>query len=45
MVYRRKPVCPVKRLGCCVPGQGHSERLKGQLMFAGTISSELLNLL
>ena len=44
MVGHQKTKCPVKILGCCVQGQGHSEWSNFQ-SYIWMISSELLNLL
>ena len=40
MVHHRKPECLVRKLDCCVQGQGHSEGSKWQLFFVLLISSE-----
>ena len=37
-VHVHKLECLVKRLLCCIQGQGHSEGFKLQRMFARTIS-------
>lgn len=37
--------CPVRRLDCCVQGQGHSKDLNYGWMFAWTIASWLQNVL
>ena len=45
MVYHHKPECLVRKVDCCVLGQGYIEVSKYWWMFALTIFSEPLNLL
>ena len=45
MVSYHKLQCPVRKLECCVQGQGYSKSSKCQWLFAWAIASEPLNLL
>ena len=40
MVQRYKLECHLKKMDCCVQGQGHSEGFKCQQMFVQMISPE-----
>ena len=45
MVHYRKPECLMKKLDCCVQGQGHGKIAKCQWLFIQMLSSELLILI
>ena len=45
MVHYHKPECLMKKLDCCVQGQGHGKISKCQLLFIQMLSSEMLNLI
>ena len=45
MVHYHKPECLMKKLDCCVQGQGHGKIAKCQWLFIQMLSSELLILI
>ena len=44
-VHYYKPECLMKKLDCCVQGQGHGKISKCQWLFIQMLSSEMLNLI
>ena len=45
IVHYHKPECLMKKLDCCVHGQGHGKISKCQWLFIQMLSSEMLNLI